>query len=76
MFLKCPGQGQKQVSAEILRCPSCGYDAEIFSDELKTKCPACACLLRRERMPSCLDWCKAASLCAGAELLKNRKGGN
>jgi uncharacterized protein (DUF983 family) len=40
----CPGFEANKALAEIkLRCPACGKEWEIFSDELekKTKCAAC-----------------------------------
>lgn len=76
MIYKCPGQDTRKRSAENMTCRECGYMAEIFSDENKIKCPKCGNLVRRERLPSCADYCKAARDCIGEERwVKLREGG-
>lgn len=72
---KCQGQGSRNRQAENIICINCGYAAEIFSDEVKIKCPACANLISRQRLPSCVDWCKAARDCMGEEKWNELKGG-
>lgn len=74
MNYKCPGQDNKDLKTEILGCSNCGYKVEIFSDELHVKCPKCKTLLCRERLPSCVDWCKMASECVGEKRFKELKG--
>lgn len=69
MILKCPGQDSRNISPENIKCPSCGYKIEIFSDEVKVKCPKCKATACRVRLPSCVDWCKYASECVGEERL-------
>lgn len=39
MILKCPGQDDRNLKAEIAKCPDCGCKAEIFSDESKINPP-------------------------------------
>lgn len=76
MPLKCPGQDSRNLKVEKIVCPKCGYDIEIFSDENRVKCPKCRKMVGRERLPSCVDWCKAARACVGEEKwksLKNRR---
>lgn len=63
MIFKCPGQDDRNLKAETLICAGCGYKLEIFSDEIKVYCPKCRNLVYRQRLPSCLDWCKAAREC-------------
>jgi len=75
MFFKCPGQDDRNLKAESLKCPQCGYLAEIFSDEVKVKCPKCKILICRQRLPSCVDWCKFAKECIGDKKYKQLKGG-
>jgi hypothetical protein len=75
MIQKCPGQDDRNIKSENIRCPDCGYQAEIFSDEIKVKCPKCKGLICRDRLPSCVDWCKAAKECIGEEKWKKLKGG-
>lgn len=72
---KCPGQDSRNVKPEIIKCSSCGYKLEIFSDEIKVKCPKCKKIVCQTRLPSCVDWCKAARECVGEERWKNYQGG-
>lgn len=69
MINKCPGQDGRNIKAEIINCPLCGHKVEIFSDEVKVICPKCRSLVCRERMPSCIDWCKFARECQRKSLL-------
>ncbi len=75
MSQKCPGQDSRNIKAESIICSVCGYEIEIFSDELKIKCPRCKSLACRELLPSCVAWCKAAKDCVGMEKWKQLKGG-
>jgi len=45
---RCPGQSERNLKAELRQCPGCGYQVEIFSDELKAKCPRCGREVYRE----------------------------
>ena len=63
--MKCPGVDPRFLKAENRDCPHCGYVVEIFSDEVKTKCPKCRKYVYRKDLPSCLDWCRYASQCKG-----------
>jgi ribosomal protein S27E len=72
MNFKCPGQDGRNIKAEIINCPDCGYKAEIFSDEVKVICPKCAGLICRDRLPSCIDWCKHAKECTGENKLRKK----
>ncbi|MFA5410773.1 MAG: phosphohydrolase [Candidatus Omnitrophota bacterium] len=65
MILKCPGQDDRNLKVEMLKCPDCGCAVEIFSDEIKARCPRCKSLIFRVRLPSCADWCKSARECTG-----------
>ena len=75
MNFKCPGQDKRNIKTEMLRCPGCGYEVEIFSDEVKVSCPKCKNLLCRERLPTCIDWCRFAKECIGEDKYKDLKGG-
>ena len=70
MIFKCPGQDDRNLKTETIKCPACGYKVEIFSDEVKVSCPQCKNLLCRQRLPSCVDWCKFAKECIGEEKFK------
>jgi len=39
----------------------------MFSDELRVKCPKCKQFIYKEKVPSCIEWCKAARECLGEE---------
>jgi NADH pyrophosphatase NudC (nudix superfamily) len=75
MNFKCPGQDKRNIKTEMLRCPGCGYEVEIFSDEVKVSCPKCKNLLCRKRLPTCIDWCRFAKECIGEDKYKDLKGG-
>lgn len=64
---KCPGQDKKNIGAEGLKCTGCGYEIEVFSDEIKIKCPKCGNISVKKVLPSCVDWCKAAAECVGQD---------
>ena len=72
---KCPGQDPRHIKSELIKCPDCGYELEIFSDEVKLSCPRCKNLVCRARLPSCVDWCKFARQCIGEERWRALKGG-
>lgn len=66
----CPGSlGFVQPKPEMFRCPSCGREVEIWSDEAMASCPVCSKTVFRPGMQSCLDWCKHAKECVGEEKL-------
>lgn len=73
MNYKCPGQDKRNIKIETVKCLDCGYLLEIFSDELQTHCPRCKGLVYRDRLSSCLDWCKAARECIGEDKYKQLK---
>ena len=66
----CPGQDRRNLRVELYRCPGCGAEVEIFSNEVKVKCYRCGEMVYRERMPSCIDWCASARQCLGEERWK------
>jgi len=67
MNSKCPGQDMRNLRVSVHRCPNCGAEVEIFSDELKVKCQKCGEKVYREQVPSCIDWCAMARQCLGEE---------
>jgi DNA-directed RNA polymerase subunit RPC12/RpoP len=74
MTSRCPGQENQILRAAIYKCPKCGSEVEIFSDEVKVKCKKCGTKIYRETMPSCIEWCTAARQCLGEERWKQLKG--
>ena len=81
MFSKCPGQDTRKLRVELHKCPNCGAEVEIFSDESRIKCQKCGTIVFREKMPSCIEWCSSARQCLGEErwqqlMSKNEKESN
>ena len=37
MTSKCPGQDLRNLRVSLHKCPNCGAEVEIFSDEIKVK---------------------------------------
>ncbi len=74
MTSKCPGQDFRKLRVSLHKCPKCGADVEIFSDEIKIKCQKCGEIVYREKIPSCIDWCASARQCLGEERWKELRG--
>ena len=61
MYSRCPGSEGRNLNVEIFKCPGCGSDVEIFSDEMRFRCKKCGTMVVRGEVASaCLDWCEAA----------------
>ena len=41
MIFRCPGQDGRTITVKPITCTTCGYIAEIFSDEAKVRCSKC-----------------------------------
>jgi DNA-directed RNA polymerase subunit RPC12/RpoP len=67
MYSRCPGQDGRNLRVELYKCPNCGAEVEIFSDEIKVKCHKCGEKVYRDKMPSCIEWCASARQCLGEE---------
>lgn len=65
----CPGSKKfRQPEPENLKCPSCGKEVEIWTDEIQRACPHCkAVILRKLEGATCLDWCRYAKECVGMD---------
>jgi len=71
LYKGCPGAIRfKEAVPEYVDCPECGKETEIWSDELVARCHHCQALVRRDRGPSCIDWCQYAEECIGVEAYK------
>ncbi len=67
-FKRCPGSlSFAQPKIEVIPCPDCAQDVEIWSDEATGKCPGCKKTVIRHATQSCVDWCKYAVDCLGKE---------
>ena len=71
---RCPGQDGRQLSVSIHKCPNCGNEVEIFSDETRVRCPACKKTVSKEEMPSCIQWCSQARECLGEKRWRELTG--
>jgi hypothetical protein len=67
---RCPGQENRMLTASLHKCPQCGFMVEMFSDELRLKCPQCKAEVVSETAPNCLQWCASARQCIGEERWK------
>ena len=74
MAVKSPGQDMRNLRVSVHKCTNCGAEVEIFSDELRVKCPKCGEKVYREQVPSCIDWCAKARECLGEERWKQLRG--
>lgn len=73
MFDKCPGAANiKTPTLKIRRCPECGDEIEVFSNDFSAKCKGCGFTIY-EDIDSCIKWCKYANKCVGEEFLKRYK---
>ena len=67
-IFKCPGSEEiRSPHPEIVPCPWCGAEVELWSDEAETDCPRCGKPVYREIPPSCWEWCACARECLGPE---------
>ena len=67
----CPGlDNLLRPKPEFIKCPHCGGDVEIWTDENEGVCINCGAKVSRKTQ-SCLDWCKYADKCR--EILAERK---
>ncbi len=74
MTFQCPGRDFRKLRVGLYKCPHCGTEVEIFSDEARVKCHKCGQMVYREKMPSCIDWCASARECLGEEKWRQLKG--
>jgi len=70
MQSKCPGQDSRHLTISIHPCPQCGREVEMFSDEMRVKCPYCKGRVEKKTVPTCIQWCKEAKTCLGPDRWK------
>ncbi len=63
----CPGQDMRNLKVDLVKCPKCGAESELFSDEMSIKCRKCGTRIERKQVPSCVQWCASARQCLGEE---------
>ena len=64
---QCPGQDSRNLSVSFHLCPQCGKEVEMFSDEMRVKCPQCKTSVEKKTVPTCIQWCKQAKQCLGPD---------
>jgi len=72
--MKCPGSDPRNLKVDLINCPHCGEEEEIFSNELRVKCSKCGEWVYKEAAPSCIDWCAKAKECIGVEKWNQLRG--
>lgn len=72
--MKCPGQDMRNLRVELFKCPNCGSEVEIFSDEQRVICQKCGERVHRESVPTCIEWCAHARQCLGEERWRQLHG--
>lgn len=70
----CPGSFslRNNITLDIKTCPQCGADVELFSIDKKAACEQCGFVVYNN-MQACIDWCRYAEQCFGAELYQKLK---
>ena len=63
----CPGQEGRNLTVSVHKCPDCGNEVEMFSDEIRVKCRNCGGVVYKESVPTCIEWCVKARECLGEE---------
>ncbi len=62
---RCPGNDFRKLKVQVINCPECKADVEIFSDEVRVRCQKCGSQVHIDRLPSCIEWCASANHCLG-----------
>jgi ribosomal protein S27AE len=66
----CPGTANLRTpKLSIKKCPQCGEEVEIFSNDVKVTCGNCGFIICNDIL-SCVQWCKYARECVGEEIYR------
>jgi NAD-dependent DNA ligase len=64
----CPGAANLRTpTLAIKKCPRCGEEVELFSNDISVKCSGCGFVVYND-IASCVQWCKYAKECVGEEV--------
>ena len=67
MHDRCPGTvNLRTPTLTIKKCPQCGDEVEVFSNDISVKCSRCGFQVYND-IESCIQWCKYARECVGEE---------
>lgn len=69
---RCPGSLAGTPTLKIKKCPECGSEVEVFSNDVKVDCEKCGFAVYND-VESCIQYCKYAKSCVGEELYKKLK---
>jgi len=74
MFSRCPGAANLRTpTLAIKKCPQCGDEVEIFSNDISVKCGECGFVVYND-IQSCVQWCRHARECLGDEMFRKLTG--
>ena len=74
MLDHCPGAANlKTPTLAIKKCPQCGEDVELFSNDISVKCSTCGFVIYND-IASCVQWCRHARECVGEEMYPETDG--
>ena len=66
----CPGAVHlKTPTLAVRKCPQCGEEIEIFSNEVSAACGRCGFVIYNDQA-SCIRWCRYAEECVGPEIVR------
>jgi NADH pyrophosphatase NudC (nudix superfamily) len=67
MLDHCPGAANLRTpTLSIKKCPQCGGEVEVFSNDVSVTCSNCGFVVYNDIM-TCVQWCKYAKECTGEE---------
>ena len=71
MLDHCPGAANiRTPTLTIKKCPRCGEDVEVFSNDVTVTCSTCGFVIYND-IQSCVQWCTYARECVGEEIYRN-----
>ena len=70
MLDHCPGAANLRTpTLSIRKCPRCGEEVEVFSNDVSVTCSSCGFVVYNDIM-TCVQWCTYAKECVGEETYK------
>jgi ribosomal protein S27AE len=67
---RCPGSASiRTPTLQMKKCPRCGEEIEIFSNEVSAACGRCGLIIYNDQA-SCIRWCRYAEECVGPEIVR------
>jgi ribosomal protein S27E len=74
MIDHCPGAANLRTpTLSVKKCPQCGEEVEIFSNDIEVTCSRCGFVVYNDMM-SCIQWCKYAQECVGPDTYRRLTG--